>query len=132
MHSAGDILKPTADKAPEWAKRAEAPPPHPDYCSCRKAPGEWGNHGMHWREYGEPDIRREVDRAIAALPMDVPREQHGIVERLTRQRYAMYVGLHVAIMQCPPYYAKLKAECDARKAQQARDKRGGMHLGDDL
>lgn len=131
MQRAGDLVQSVT--APPWATSAAPMVAHPDYCACHKAAGEWGNHGMHWREYGEIDIRREVDRAVAALPMDSTEAQRDGIGRSTRQRYGMYAGLHVAIAQCPAYFAVVKRECDQRKADKAREaRRGGMTLGDDL
>ena len=42
--------------------------PRPNHCSCRKAPGLYGEAGFHWRPDSEWPNHRQADVAVEQCP----------------------------------------------------------------
>jgi hypothetical protein len=134
MNGVGNVLNKTAELAgrmSSWVK-PEPTTGHPDYCSCFKPAGCWGNGGMHFREYGEIDVRRQVDKSIAGLPGDLTATDRERVASDVRKRYEAYNGLHIAYEQCQLFYDACLREIQARNDQQMRDGKGTRGMADGL
>lgn len=95
-----------------------------DYCGCVKLPGCWGNDGFHFRRYGKPDLEREIDNSLAKLPQGSTDRERELVEKTTRDRYAAYLGTHVAYEPCPSFRAALLRQISERRQATGGNGRG--------
>jgi hypothetical protein len=88
-----------------------------DTCACHKGPVGYGREGWHLRRFGERDVEREIDRALAALPVGSSDEDRAAVERTTREWCAHYAGLPVAYERCPAYESAVRQSVVERRGK---------------